>query len=100
MKAVLTLGLVFLSLTVHAREQQAERLSSIARASQLQMTPVAADTSFSQQSQSEPAQLPDVNEQEGADSIVPSFANESQTQALMLGGLLAVGFLVRRRRED
>ncbi len=60
---------------------------------------VAAETSFVQQSQAAAAQLPDVNEQEGADTVIPSFASESQTQAMMLGGLLAVGFLVRRRRD-
>ncbi|WP_143074123.1 hypothetical protein [Roseateles sp. YR242] len=91
-----------MSLTAHAKEQQVHpQLSLAARASnQFQMEPVAAESSFSQQTQSGPAQLPDVNEQEGADSLMPSFAKESQTQALMLGGLLAMGFLVRRRRED
>lgn len=102
MKVVVTLGLVFLSLTAQAREQQVHhQLSSPAKAlPQLLAEPVAAESSFSRQSQSEPVQLPDVNEQEGADSLVPSFAKESQTQALMLGGLLAMGFLVRRRREE
>ncbi|WAC73570.1 LPXTG cell wall anchor domain-containing protein [Roseateles sp. SL47] len=102
MKAVVALGLVLLSLTAQAREQQVQTpLTSVGRAApQLAAEPVVADTSFSQRSQSEPVQLPDVNEQEGVDSLLPSFTNESQTQALMLGGLLAMGFLVRRRREE
>lgn len=61
--------------------------------------PVSADTSFKAQSRPEPVQLPDVNEQDEPSSPVVSFAGESQNQALMLGGLLAMGFLVRRRRE-
>ncbi len=102
MKVVVALGLVFLSLAAHAKEQQVQsQLSSVARGvSQLPAEPVAAESSFTRRSQSEPVQLPDVNEQEGADSLLPSLGAESQTQALMLGGLLAMGFLVRRRRED
>ncbi len=93
---------MFLSLAAHAKEQQVHaQLSLSARElSQLTSEPVTAETSFTQRSQSEPVQLPDVNEQEGADSILPSLGSESQTQALMLGGLLAMGFLVRRRREE
>lgn len=102
MKVVVALGLVFLSLAAHAKEQQvAPKLSSAVRGlSQLPAEPVAAESSFVLRSQSEPVQLPDVNEQEDGDSLLPSLGSESQTQALMLGGLLAMGFLVRRRRED
>lgn len=102
MKVVVALGLMFLSLAAHAKEQQVHaQLSFSARGlSQLASEPVTAETSFTQRSQSEPVQLPDVNEQEGEDSILPSLGSESQTQALMLGGLLAMGFLVRRRREE
>ncbi|OWQ90427.1 hypothetical protein CDN99_13830 [Roseateles aquatilis] len=60
---------------------------------------VVAETSFVQQSQPAPALVPDVNEQEGADSVMPAFVSEPQNQAMMLGGLLAAGFMVRRRRD-
>ncbi|MDH0865462.1 hypothetical protein [Mitsuaria sp. GD03876] len=90
MKSVLLLLLGGIGLAAQAQEQPAPE------APQLH---VAADSSFVQQSQAAPAQLPDVNEQEGADAIVPSFVTQPQNQAMMLGGLLAAGFLVRRRRD-
>lgn len=60
---------------------------------------VATQTSFKDQSLPAPVQLPDVNEQEEPATPVRSFASEPQNQALLLGGLLAMGFLVRRRRD-
>ncbi len=90
MKSVLLLLLGGLGLAAHAQEPPA---------SDAPQTRVAADASFVQQSQPAPVQLPDVNEQEGAIAVVPSFVTEPQNQAMMLGGLLAAGFLVRRRRD-
>ncbi len=92
MKTVVVSLLGALSLAAHAQEQQVP-------APQVQAVSVAAESSFSKQSQQASAQLPDVNEQEGADSVMPAFASHPQNQALMLGGLLAMGFMVRRRRE-
>lgn len=90
MKLVLLLLLGGLGLTAQAQEQPAQDFGP---------APVSADASFGQQSQAAPAQLPDVNEQEGVDAVVPSFVTEPTNQAMMLGGLLAAGFLVRRRRD-
>ncbi len=90
MKSVFILLLGGIGLAAQAQEQQAPDTNPVH---------VAAETSFTQQSQPAPAQLADVNEQEGADTVVPSFVAESQNQAMMLGGLLAAGFLVRRRRD-
>lgn len=86
MKAVVVLALGLLSLA--------------ARAEGAHHDPVTAPDSFSQQSQ-EKAQLPDVDERAEAQaaSLMPAFATEPQNQALMLGGLLAMGFMVRRRRD-
>ncbi len=89
MKSVLLLLLGGLGLAAQAQELSATE------APQAQ---IAADASFVQQSQPAPVQLADVNEQEGA-TVVPSFVSEPQNQAMMLGGLLAVGFMVRRRRD-
>ncbi|PIM54584.1 hypothetical protein CS062_04170 [Roseateles chitinivorans] len=90
MKSVLLLLLGGIGLAAQAQE------SPVTDAKAVQ---VAAETSFVSQSQSAPAQLPDVNEQDGADKVLPSFVSETQNQAMMLGGLLAAGFLVRRRRD-
>lgn len=93
MKAVvaLLLGAYALAAQAQAQEQAQEP-----------QTPAAAVTeadSFRNESAPGPAQLPDVNELDASDSIMPAFASEPQNQALMLGGLLAMGFMVRRRRE-
>lgn len=90
MKSVVMLLLSGLTLAAQAQEQAVDPVPA---------PQIAAETSFAVQSQDAPAQLPDVNEQEGADSIVPNFATGTQNQALMLGGLLAMGFMVRRRRD-
>ncbi|ANH69252.1 hypothetical protein [Mitsuaria sp. 7] len=91
MKSVLLLLLGGIGLAAQAQEQQAPDTNSVH---------VAAETSFTHQSQPAPAQLADVNEQEGADTVVPSFVSEPTNQAMMLGGLLAAGFMVRRRRDN
>ncbi|MBO9687002.1 hypothetical protein [Roseateles chitosanitabidus] len=87
--ALLLLGGLGLAAQAHAQEPS----------SSTPQVAVAADTSFSRQSQPSAPQLPDVNEQE-SDVAAPSFVNEPQNQAMMLVGLLAAGFLVRRRRDD
>lgn len=90
MKAVVLLLLGGLSVAAQAQEQAAQDAPQHR---------VVAESSFVQQSQPAPAQVADVNEMEGAAAVIPSFASEPQNQAMMLGGLLAAGFLVRRRRD-
>ena len=90
MKAVIWLLLSGLGLSAQAQVQEPTSATP--------QVAVAAESSFVGQSQPSAPQLPDVNEQE-ADVATPSFVNEPQNQAMMLVGLLAAGFLVRRRRD-
>lgn len=90
MKAVLWLLLSGFGLSAQAQVQEPTSATP--------QVAVTAESSFVGQSQPSAPQLPDVNEQEDA-VTGPSFVNEPQNQAMMLVGLLAAGFLVRRRRD-
>ena len=90
MKAAIWLLLSGLGLSAQAQVQEPTSATP--------QVAVAAESSFVGQSQPSAPQLPDVNEQEDA-VTAPSFVNEPQNQAMMLVGLLAAGFLVRRRRD-